>query len=148
MMDGSAFSPRPPAPARPQGGLTLLEVLIALIIVSVALGVFLTSSNTSLIGNERSRVYGGAAAATVEAHESVKLMSMAQVKALNNTVVPHSQGSQITVTATARNVASTDVSDIASLDPSKLQFVTLSTAFKNKKGVKVTKTFTTIVYRP
>jgi prepilin-type N-terminal cleavage/methylation domain-containing protein len=135
-------------PPRLQGGLTLLEVLIALIIVSVALGIFLTSSNTSLIGNERSRVYGGAATATVEAHEAVKLMSMDQIKALSNTPVPHSQGSRITVTATARNVLSTDVGDYATLDASKLQFVTLSTAFMNKAGVKVTKTFTTIVYKP
>lgn len=139
----------PPSRApRSQDGLTLLEVLVAIIIVSLALGIFLTSSRTSLVGNERSRVYGGAATATVEALEAVKLMSLAQVKALRSTPVAHSQGSPITVTATARDVTAADVSDLATLDASTLQLVTLSTAFKNRQGVQVTKTFSTIIYRP
>jgi prepilin-type N-terminal cleavage/methylation domain-containing protein len=147
-MPGLRFALPPRRPSRTQCGLTLLEVLVALIILSVALGIFLTSSRTSQVGNERSRVYGGAATAVVEAHEAVKLMTLAQVKALRNTPVTHSQGSRVTVTATSRDVTAADVGDLSTLDAAKLQFVTLSTAFRNRQGAQVTKSFTTIIYRP
>ncbi len=131
-----------------QGGLTMLEVLIALIFVSVAAAALILSSNTSLLGNERSRTYGGATMATIEALDAVKLMSLDEIKLLSETGLEHSQGGDVTVKVTARDVGEDDVSELSSLNPTTLQHVTFSTAFKNKEGEDVIKTFTTFVYKP
>ncbi len=131
-------------------GLSLLEVLIAIIIIAVASSIFMVSSRSSLTGNERSKMYGDAAVATKEVMAAVQLMTLAEVDLLNATDMAdhHSQGAGVAVKATARVIAAGDVTDIASLDATTLRHVTLATTFKNKTGGNVTKTFTTIVYKP
>jgi hypothetical protein len=101
-----------------------------------------------MVGQLRSKVYGDAATATKEALESVQLLPLDSVSLLKNTVMPHSQGPTITVKASCRGVAASDVNNIASLDTTSLRYLTLDTYFKSKAGATVVKNFHTIVYRP
>lgn len=146
---------RQPGPARRGGtspraqrGLTLLEVLVALIVVGVAAGLFLSSNRTASFGNERSGIYGKAANATLEAVEAVRLMSLDAAGRLRESEIAHTQGGAIRVTATVRSVSASDVHDLAALDTASLRHLTLKTAFQGKGGRQVEKTFTTILYKP
>jgi prepilin-type N-terminal cleavage/methylation domain-containing protein len=129
-------------------GLTLLEVLIGVIILTIAASILVVSSRTSITGQLRSKVYGDAATATKEALESIQLLPLDSLSLLKNAVMQHSQGPAIEVKATIRGLVSTDVNNIAILDTTTLRYLTLDTYFKAKSGATVVKNFHTIVYRP
>jgi Tfp pilus assembly protein PilV len=131
-----------------QKGASLLEVMIAVIILTVASGIMIMTSKISVTGQTRSKVYGDAATATKEVLENLQTLSVDSLSRLNNTVMTHSQGSSIIVKASARSLVAADVDDISALDTTSLRRVTLNTQFKNKAGSWVTKVFSTIVYRP
>jgi type II secretory pathway pseudopilin PulG len=136
------------APARRQSGISLLEVVIGVIIISFAGSILMVSSRTSVTGQLRSKIYGDAATATKEAIENIQLLPLDSVTRLSSSPMEHTQGSTVTVKATARGVVPADVSNFAALDTSTLRYVTLQTRFKNKAGNTATKTFTTIIYKP
>lgn len=131
-----------------QRGASLLEVMIAVIILSVASGILIMTSKISTTGQTRSKVYGDAATATKEVLENLQTLSVDSISKLNNTVMTHSQGASVVVKASARSLVAADVDDITALDTTSLRRVTLNTQFKNKAGAWVTKVFSTIVYRP
>jgi prepilin-type N-terminal cleavage/methylation domain-containing protein len=144
----SALRGEPVTARAPQRGVSLLEVMIAVIILGIASGIMVMTSKISVTGQTRSKVYGDAATATKEVLENLQAMPIDSLSQLNNTVMSHSQGSSIIVKATARSLVAADVDDISALDTTSLRRVTLNTQFKNKAGAWVTKVFSTIVYRP
>jgi prepilin-type N-terminal cleavage/methylation domain-containing protein len=129
-------------------GFSLIEVLMAMMLIAVAGSIFITTSHNSLIGNHRSKVYGDVAMATEEALESLVLLPLDSIKSLNSTPMKHSQGTSVTVQATSRRIQSTDVDHITSQDTSTLRYVTLASSFKNQAGAWITKTYSLVVYRP
>lgn len=131
-----------------QRGLTLVEVVVAVVIIGIAAVIMLAASRTSVAGQLRSKVYGDAAVATKEALEEIQLMTMDAVSGLRATPMPHSQGPTVTVRATARGVRPTDVTDFSALDTSSLRHLTLATSFPGQAGDPVERTFTTIVFKP
>lgn len=133
---------------RGQGGISLLEVMIAVIILSVASAILVMTSKVSVTGQTRSKVYGNAAMATKEVLENLRTLSVDSVSKLNDKPMPHSQGGSVEVKVTARGLTSADVDDIAALDTSSLRHVTLHTSFKSKAGDWITKSYSTIVYMP
>ena len=135
-------------PRRNQEGVSLLEVIIAVIIISIAASIYMVSSRTSVTGQIRSKVYGEAATATKEALELIQIWPLDSLKTLNNSPIPHNQGAGVEVRATSRGVRASDVRDISILDTTTLRHVTLVTRFKSKAGGKVAKSFSTIVFKP
>ena len=131
-----------------QKGLTLLEVLIAVIVLSLAASLLVFSSRSSVTGYVRSKIWGDAATATKEAMANLEMLPIDSLSRLSKTPITHSQGSGIQVFATVRGVTPSDVSNFATLDTSTLRYVTLSTQFKNKAGNLVKKEFTTILIKP
>ncbi len=131
-----------------QRGISLLEVVMAVIILSIAASILATASKSAVTGQLRSKAYGDAATATKEALESIELLPLDSVTRLSATAMEHSQGPSVTVSATAREVRPGDVSNFSGLDTSSLRHLTLRTRFKNKAGGDVIKTFTTIVFKP
>ncbi len=131
-----------------QCGLTLIEVLIAVVILAFAASILIFSSRSSVTGQLRSKVYGDAATATKEALQGVELLPLDSLSRLRDTPMAHSQGPGITVLATARSLLPGDVEDLSRLDTSTLRHVTLRTLFKKKSGENVAKQFTTILFRP
>ena len=129
-------------------GLTLLEVLIAVVIISIAAVILMAASRTSVAGQLRSKVYGDAATATKEALEEIQSLPMDSLSRLSATPMAHTQGPTVSVSATTRGVRPADVANFAALDTSSLRYVTLATRFPGKTGVPVTRTFTTIVFKP
>ncbi|MDB5048841.1 MAG: hypothetical protein JWO30_1912 [Fibrobacteres bacterium] len=134
--------------ARSQTGISLLEVAIAVVILGIAGSILAAASKTSVTGQLRSKAYGDAATATREVLENIQLLSLDSVSRLLGTPMGHSQGPTVTVSATARGVLPSDVSDFGGLDTSSLRYLTLLTRFKSKAGGDVNKTFTTIVFKP
>jgi prepilin-type N-terminal cleavage/methylation domain-containing protein len=131
-----------------QSGLTLLEVLIAVVILGIASVILMAASRGTVAGQLRSKVYGDVAVATKEALEEIQLLTMDEVTKLSATSMPHSQGPSVTVRATARSVKPTDVTDFAALDTSSLRHLTLAASFPGHAGDPVERTFTTIVFKP
>lgn len=129
-------------------GLTLLEVLIAVVIISIAAVILMAASRTSVAGQLRSKVYGDAATATKEALEEIQSLPMDSLSRLSGTPMAHTQGPTVSVSATARGVLPADVANFGALDTSSLRYVTLATRFPGKTGAPVTRTFTTIVFKP
>ncbi len=129
-------------------GLTLLEVLIAVVIISIAAVILMAASKTSVAGQLRSKVYGDAATATKEALEEIQSLPLDSLSRLSSTPISHTQGPTVSVVATARGVVPGDVANFAALDTSSLRYVTLATRFPGKTGSPVTRTFTTIVFKP
>lgn len=131
-----------------RGGFTLIEVVVAVAVLALAAAIMMSVSRTSVAGQLRSRIYGDAAVATKEALEEIQLLPLDEVTRLSGTAMPHSQGPEVTVRATARGIRPGDVSDISALDTSSLRHLTLATSFPGQSGDPVERTFTTIVFRP
>jgi prepilin-type N-terminal cleavage/methylation domain-containing protein len=131
-----------------EAGFSLLETLVALIVLAALSGFLVSNSRTAGKGNAQSRIYGKAATATKEAVESLNLLSLREVSALREKAMHHSQGPAITVVATARSVRSGDVPDINAQDTSTLRMVDLVTTFQGAAGKPVEKRFTLVVYKP
>jgi hypothetical protein len=135
-------------PVKREAGISLLEVVIAVVLLSAAASILIVTSRTSAMGMVRSHVYGDAATATKEVLESIKLLPFDSLSGLQERVMPHSQGPTVTVSATSRGVAAGDVADISRYDTSTLRYVTLQTEFKSNSGETVTKKFSTILFKP
>jgi prepilin-type N-terminal cleavage/methylation domain-containing protein len=131
-----------------QAGISLLEVAVAVVIIGIAASILAATSKTTVTGQLRSKAYGDAATATREVIEEIQLLSLDSISHLVGTIMGHTQGSAVTVSATARGVLPGDVSNFSGLDTSSLRYVTLQTRFRNKAGGTVNKTFTTIVFKP
>lgn len=131
-----------------QGGLSLIEVLIAITILAVSGTLLLMASRTSVTGQQRAKVYGEAATAAKEVLEGVQLLGLDSVSRLQDTPMEHSQGGTVEVRATARGVQPSDIANFAGLDTSTLRHLTLRTRFPGESGALVTKVFTTIVFKP
>ena len=131
-----------------QTGISLLEVLVAVVILGIAGSILAVTSKSSVTGQLRSKAYGDAATATREVLENIRLLSLDSISHLLGTPMDHTQGPAVVVSATARGVLPGDVSDFGGLDTSSLRHLTLQTRFKNKAGADVNKTFTTIVFKP
>lgn len=129
-------------------GLTLLEVLVGVVIISIAAVVMLANSRSAATGQVRSKVYGNAATATREAEEVVSLMPLDSIDRLRETEMPHTQGPRIEVTATARPLTEADGEDLTTLETASLRHLTFRTTFESASGGRVTRVFTTVVYRP
>jgi prepilin-type N-terminal cleavage/methylation domain-containing protein len=129
-------------------GLTLLEVMIAVIILSIASALMMATSRISTTGQNRSKIYGDASTATREVLENLRTLTLDSINHLSNSKMPHSQGGSVEVYVTSRSLIAADVDDINALDTTSLRWVTLNTRFKSKAGTWVTKTFSTIVYKP
>ncbi len=136
------------AASRSQAGLTLLEVIIGVIILSIAASILVVTSRTSMLGQTRSKVYGDAATATKEALQTIQLLPLDSVSRLDNNLMEHSQGPSVEVRASSRSLTSADVTDLAAFDTSSLRYITLATSFHSQSGITVSKVFHTIVYRP
>ncbi len=141
-------SPQKKIIATAKYGFTLIEVLIAIVLIGVAGSIFVGTSHNSLIGNQRSKTYGAVALATQEALENVVLLPLDSLKGLSNTILQHSQGSGVTIKASSRGVTSADMKNINQQDTTTLRYVTLMADFKNQAGNLVTKTYGFVVYRP
>lgn len=126
----------------------MLEVVVAVIILSFASGVLIMNSKTSGAGDQRTKIYGEVTVATREVLESLKLLQLDSLSKIKSVVQPHSQSSNITVTANVRGVLTTDVDNFTSLDTSSLRHVTLTTRYPNQAGITASKVFTTIIYKP
>jgi hypothetical protein len=135
-------------PENPQAGATMVEVVVAVIILGIAASIMVVSSKTSVVGQLRSKAYGDAATATKEVLESIQILPLDSVSRLAGAAMEHTQGPSVTVRATSRGVLPADVTDFARLDTSSLRHLTLQTFFKNKAGGEVAKTFTTIIFKP
>lgn len=131
-----------------QRGLTLIEVLVAVVIIGIAAVIMVAASRGTIAGQLRSKVYGDVAVATKEALEEIQLLTREEVSVLSSTSMPHSQGPGVTVRATARSLRPSDVTDIAALDTSSLRHLTLAASFPGQAGDPVERTFTTIVFKP
>lgn len=131
-----------------QAGVSLLEVLVAVLLISFGATVLVMGARTSRTGQERSKVYGEAVSAAKEVLEELNLKTLPEISRLAGTPMPHSQGPGTEVFATARGVRSTDVGNFPSLDTASLRHVTLRIRFRNKAGNRVEKVFTTILYKP
>jgi prepilin-type N-terminal cleavage/methylation domain-containing protein len=131
-----------------QSGVSMLEVVVAVVILSIAASILAATTRNSATGQLRSKAYGDAATATKEALESIQLLSLDSISRLSSTDMEHTQGPSVSVSATARGVIPGDVSNFAGLDTSSLRHLTLRTRFKSKAGADVVKTFTTIVFKP
>lgn len=131
-----------------QRGISILEAVIAIVLLGVGSSMLIVSSKSSTAGNSRSKVFGSAATATKEAMEEIQILPFDSLSRLNNTVIRHSQGPAVTVLATARGVARSDVADMTRLDTSSLRYLILKTRFKDRAGAMVTKNFTTIIFKP
>jgi type II secretory pathway pseudopilin PulG len=131
-----------------QNGISLLEVVVAVIILSFASSVLIMNSKTSGAGDQRTKIYGEVTVATREVLDALKLLPLDSLSKIKSKVQPHSQSAKIVVTADVRGVLATDVDNFASIDTSTLRYVSLSTSFPNKAGIKVAKVFSTIIYKP
>jgi prepilin-type N-terminal cleavage/methylation domain-containing protein len=129
-------------------GVSLIEVLIAVVVISMAILVLVYASRTSVAGQLRSKVYGDAATATREAMENIQLLPFDSLNLLLEAPINHSQGSGVKVFASVRGLLPGDVSNMDDVDTSSLRYLVLRTEFKNKVGARVSKSFTTILYRP
>lgn len=138
-----------PIPRDPgQGGASLLEAVVAIIILSFAGTLLVANSRTSASGQERSKVYGEASTATKEVLESLRILGLDSLSRVRGRSMPHSQGPAIEVKATVRGVLPSDVDGFAGLDTATLRYVTLRTFFRSHAGAPVSKTFSTILYKP
>jgi hypothetical protein len=135
-------------PEARESGVSLLEVCIAVVILGIAGTLLMVNSRTSETGQQRSRIYGEAATATQEVLAEIQLLNLDSMSRLKNTLMAHSQGTDISVRATVRGVLAGDVDDFPGLDTTTLRALTLSTSFKSKSGRTVTKRFNTILYKP
>lgn len=133
---------------RRQRGISLLEVLIGVVLLSIAGSILMVTSRTSVIGQRQSKVYGDAATATKEVLEQVQIMPLKEVDLLNKTAMKHSQGPSVSITATVRSLVDKDVANIAVLDTTTLRHLTIDTKFMSKSGANAVMSFTTILYRP
>jgi len=131
-----------------QAGLGMLEVLIAVIIISIAATILIISSRTAVTGQQRSRAYGDAATAVKEAMEIIQMLPLDSISRMSDTPLEHSQGPSVAVKASARGVLPSDVTNFASQDTSTLRYITLQASFKSQAGFTVTKIFTTVIYKP
>lgn len=131
-----------------QKGTSLLEVVIAVIILSFASTLLLLNSRTSAAGNQRSQAYSEAASATKEVFESLQQLPMDSLERIHGRTMPHSQSADVKVIADVRDVSPADVDDFAAQDTSSLRRVSLRTTFSNHAGDQVTKSFSTILYKP
>lgn len=131
-----------------QDGISILEALVATLLISIGASVLVTSARTAKTGQARSKVYGEAVTAAKEVLEDMRIMSLAEVSRLNGADMPHSQGTAIKVLVTVRGVRPTDVGGFASLDTSKLRHASLQVRFLNQAKVRTEKVFTTILYKP
>lgn len=131
-----------------QQGISLLEVVVAVIILSFASGVLIMNSKTSGAGDQRTKLYGEVTVATREVLDALKLLPLDSLTKIKSKVQSHSQSSNIVVTANVRGVLPTDVDNFAKLDTSSLRYVTLTTSYPNQAGLRVSKIFSTIVYKP
>jgi hypothetical protein len=129
-------------------GISLLETLVALVVLAILSGYLVHNSRTAGKGNAQSRIYGKAATATKEAIESLDLLSLKEVSSLREKSMQHSQGPSITVVATARNLQPGDAPDINAQDTSTLRMVDLVTTFQGAAGKPVEKRFSVVVYKP
>jgi Tfp pilus assembly protein PilV len=146
-MNSSGIERPSQGPSR-AAGVSLIEVLIALVILTAAGTLLAFSSRSSVTGQLRTKVYGDAATATREAMENIDLLPFDSLVNLNNASITHSQGPSIHVFASVRSLLPTDVADINALDTSSLRYITLRTEFKSQAGSLVSKHFSTIIFRP
>jgi Tfp pilus assembly protein PilV len=138
---------RPGTPPR-QGGFSLLEALIGIVILAIATTVMTLASRTAQTGQLRSRTYGEASTATWEVLEQVQNMPLDSMGKLRDRIMEHSQGPDITVKASVRGTISSDVADINDLDTTSLRRLDLTTTFKAVNGDVRTMKFHTIIYQP
>ena len=131
-----------------QAGLTLLEVIIAIIILSVATVAMINTSSISVTGQTRSKVYGDASTASKEVLENLRALSLDSLSRLDNALMPHSQGNGVRIYVTAHGVTASDVDSFSILDTTTLRRLVMNTQFKSKAGDWVTKSFSTIMYKP
>ncbi|MEO7955518.1 MAG: prepilin-type N-terminal cleavage/methylation domain-containing protein [Fibrobacteria bacterium] len=142
------MKPRERSAGSRQGGFSILEVLVATLLISIGASVLVMSARTSKTGQARSKVYGDAVTAAKEVLEELHIMSLADISRLNGVYIPHSQDTTTKVLVTVRGVRATDVGNFGSLDTASLRYVTLRVRFISQAKAQAEKVFTTILYKP
>ena len=133
-----------------QNGLTLLEVLVALIIVGIVISIFSYYTNTSIFGNKRSQEYGSMTNRVNQMMQRVNIVTADSILASGGTLTLVDVLKGDSTIATVRQATAADLNNevtAADVNFGFLWYVLIKVQYTGTSGSKTFKNFTTVTFK-
>ncbi len=133
-----------------QNGFSLLEALIALVVLGITLTYFITGTRTSTAGNHRADIQTRVTLSVQETMEHLYLMNISDLDNLDADAMLISRPEDaIAVRVKVRNVSPAELQFPGAQDLSTLRHVTLTATFPGEGGSAArSRRFASILYAP